>query len=68
MSGQTTSSGNAKDTGRKQHATAAIFDEIMQTLPSDMKAKVDSASVCARSDAKKPDKGSSGASQGLQNA
>ncbi|HMD67681.1 MAG TPA: hypothetical protein VKF42_02315 [Chitinivibrionales bacterium] len=66
VSGQTTSSGNPKDTGRKQHETAAIFDEIMQTLPSDMKAKVDSASVCARSEAKKQDKGSSVTSSGSQ--
>lgn len=66
VSGQVPSSDNAKDTGRKQHETAAIFDEIMQTLPLDMKAKVDSASVCARNDAKKQDKGSSGNSLGPQ--
>jgi hypothetical protein len=40
------------DTNQKQHAASAIFDEIMQTLPADMKAKVDSASEDVRADAK----------------
>jgi hypothetical protein len=66
VSGQVPSSDNARDTGRKQQQTAAIFDEIMQTLPSDMKAKVDSASVCAKNDAKKQDKGSSSTASGPQ--
>jgi hypothetical protein len=41
--GQT--AGSNSDAHQKQRETSAIFDEIMQTLPSDMKAKVDSAST-----------------------
>jgi hypothetical protein len=51
---------------QKQQATAAIFDEIMQTLPPDMKARVDSASACKKADSKNPGKGSGGASAGTQ--
>ena len=63
---QTAASGNAKDTDARQHETAVLFDEIMQTLPSDMKAKVDSASACARSDAGRQEKGSSAAASAAQ--
>jgi hypothetical protein len=41
-----------KDTNQKQHATSAIFDEIMQTLPADQKAQIDSASVDVKSDSR----------------
>jgi hypothetical protein len=39
------SASDAKDTNLKQRAASAIFHDIMQTLPSDMKAKVDSAGM-----------------------
>jgi hypothetical protein len=40
-------SSDTKEVNRKQRATSEIFSDIMQTLPNNMKAKVDSAS-CAR--------------------
>jgi hypothetical protein len=43
---------DARDTNQKQRSASAIFDEIMQTLPADMKAKVDSASCESRADVK----------------
>jgi hypothetical protein len=49
-----------KDTNQKQ-AAASIFDEIMQTLPADMKAKVDSASMAPKADPKSPRKNNSSA-------
>jgi hypothetical protein len=51
---------------QKQQATAAIFDEIMQTLPPDMKARVDSASAGKKNDSKNTGKGSARASAGTQ--
>jgi hypothetical protein len=38
-------SSDPKDTNQKQRAASSIFDDIMQTLPAPMKAKVDSASA-----------------------
>jgi hypothetical protein len=52
---QSPGSDGSKDTNQRHHATNAIFNEIMSTLPLDMKAKVDSAginSVAARHDQK----------------
>jgi Ni/Co efflux regulator RcnB len=43
--------GNNNDASQKQRKTSAIFDEIMQTLPNDMKAKVDSASTIKKKNA-----------------
>jgi|GEM_PF-6852557 hypothetical protein len=57
---QSPNSGAAKDPNQKQHAAAAIFDEIMQTLPADMKAKVDSASVTVKDDSKSSGRNGSG--------
>jgi hypothetical protein len=39
---------DAKDTNQRQRAASAIFDDIMQTLPGDMKTKVDSAGVMTK--------------------
>jgi hypothetical protein len=35
----------SKDTNQRHHEANAIFNEIMSTLPLDMKAKVDSAAI-----------------------
>lgn len=47
---QPSSASDAKDTNQRQRAASAIFDDIMQTLPNDMKAKVDSAGIGRKSD------------------
>jgi hypothetical protein len=47
--GQT--AGDNNNASQKQRETSAIFEEIMQTLPSDMKAKVDSASATKKKNA-----------------
>ena len=47
------------DTNQKQHAASDIFNEIMQSLPADMKAKVDSAGLDVKADAKTQQKNSS---------
>jgi hypothetical protein len=44
------SASDAKDANQKQRAASAIFHDIMQTLPSDMKAKVDSAGMKGKND------------------
>jgi len=49
--GNAQTTGNTHDASQKQRATSAIFDEIMQTLPSDQKTKVDSASTIKRKNA-----------------
>jgi hypothetical protein len=59
VAGQSSGTTANGDTNQKQHAASAIFNEIMQTLPTDMKAKVDSASVDVKADAKAQQKNSS---------
>jgi hypothetical protein len=39
---------DANPAGQKQSAASAIFNDIMLTLPADMKAKVDSASISGK--------------------
>jgi hypothetical protein len=51
---------------QKQQATDAIFDEIMQTLPPEMKARVDSASAGKKIDSKNPGKASARSPAGTQ--
>jgi hypothetical protein len=53
VAGQSFSS-ETRDTNQKQRAASAIFSDIMQTLPSGMKAKVDSASANRKNERSAP--------------
>jgi hypothetical protein len=59
VAGQPSGTTAKGDTNQKQHAASDIFNEIMQSLPADMKAKVDSAGVDVKVDAKAQQKNSS---------
>jgi hypothetical protein len=59
VAGQPSGTTAKGDTNQKQHAASDIFNEIMQSLPTDMKAKVDSAGVDVKADAKAQQKNSS---------
>ncbi|HUI92397.1 MAG TPA: hypothetical protein VLX68_09150 [Chitinivibrionales bacterium] len=63
VAGQPSGSSVKGDTNQKQHAASDIFNEIMQSLPADMKAKVDSAAADVKADAKAQQKNQSSESQ-----